>query len=771
MTGRHARIPTGDTVERLRLHLSGIVQGVGFRPFVYRLAQAERLGGFVHNTGEGVVIEVEGQEAALRRFLARLDAERPPHAWIRRQTIEKTVPQRDTGFHVRPSAMTTALGVAITPDLATCPDCRREIVTPSDRRYRYPFTSCVNCGPRYSIIEAPPYDRARTTMRHFPMCGACVAEYGDPADRRFHAEPIACAACGPRLAFWSRDGAARAAGHDAILGAADALRRGAVVAVKGLGGFQLLVDAGNDDAVRRLRVRKRRHVKPFAVMVTSIEAAADLAWIDAVERDLLCSAAAPIVLLAPGDAGWRLSAAVAPGMPCVGLMLPTTPLHHLLLREVPCPVVATSGNRSGEPIVIDEGSAVAQLGGIADCFLVHDRPIRNRVDDSVVRVIAGQPTVLRNARGYAPAVMAYSIGRDRVLALGGQQKSAVALSAGSTIVLGPYIGDLDDAGTQAAFRAAVDTVPALSGVGPTLVAHDCHPGYHSTSVAEALGRPSIQVPHHLAHVLACMADNDLTGPVLGVAWDGTGFGDDGTVWGGEFLAVTDRTWRRCASLWPFRLPGNEAAVREPGRSALGVLHVVDTDFRDAAGLAPVRAFDAGRRDILHRMLRQGINTPVTSSAGRLFDAVASLLDLCHVNDFEGHAAMLLEAAARTAAGGTDLPAADLVETKECLRVDWRPVIRGIIARHRDGAAVGDLAYGFHAVLAAAIADVADRAAIRSVVLTGGCFQNELLTRLTVQRLRDRGFDVFRHRRVPPNDGGLAVGQLVFAAQPRLQEQA
>lgn len=766
MTGGPLRGP----VERLRLTLSGVVQGVGFRPFVHRLARTEGLGGFVRNTGAGVVVEVEGPRPALQRFRARLAAEMPRQARIGRSTAERVTLRHDTDFRIDPSAVSPSVGAAVTPDLVTCRDCLAEILNPADRRYRYPFTTCVNCGPRYSIIESPPYDRERTTMRPFPMCVACHAEYTDPDDRRFHAEPIACPGCGPRLELWDRDGRLAAAGDDVIGAAAAALRRGEIVAVKGLGGFQLLVDACDDAAVRRLRTRKRRMAKPLAIMVATVGMAQQLAMIDAPDLDLLCSAAGPIVLLQARRDADRLSPAVAPGMPALGVMLPTTPLHHLLLADFAGPVIATSGNLSGEPIVVDEADAAQRLADIADCFLVHDRPIRNRVDDSVVRIIAGQPTVLRCARGYAPATLAWRGELPATIAVGGQQKSALAVCAGGTAVLGPHIGDLDDADTRRAFHDSLVSLPSLHGIRPDAVAHDRHPGYVSSEEAAELPLPAIAVPHHLAHVLSCMVDNGLSGPVLGVAWDGTGLGDDDTVWGGEFLAVDDYGYRRCATLWPFRLPGGDAAAREPRRSALGVLDAMGPEWQqDATDLAPVRAYDTRQRQTLKRMMQHELNAPKTTSAGRLFDAIAALLGLCQINDFEGQAAMMLEAAAAVGTGDKALPAAGIVMLEGRMVIDWRPTVGGMVSQVRAGASAADLGHAFHHALADAISEVAYRMAIPRVVLTGGCFQNDLLACLAVERLQQRGLSVMQHRWVPPNDGGLAVGQLAFAARPRLRE--
>jgi len=760
-----------EPVTRLRVDLTGAVQGIGFRPFVHRLASTENLGGFVRNTANGVSIEVEGAPAALSRFLARLDREMPPRAVVFKRGTTSLASRGDRDFVVAPSTHGGAGTAVVMADLATCPDCLREILDPADRRYLYPFTSCVNCGPRYSIIEAPPYDRARTTMRHFRLCAACHAEYTDPTRRRFHAEPIACPDCGPRLALWNDSGEVMETGHAALLEAASALRRGMIVALKGLGGFQLLADAANAATVSRLRARKRRPRKPFAVMVPSLEAAFGMAHVDEVERRLLISPEAPIVLLRARSYNPGLVPGVAPDNPCLGIMLPYTPPHHLLLREFAGPLVATSGNFGDDPIVTDETDALERLAGIADSFLVHDRPIRRAVDDSVVRVMAGQPVILRRARGYAPLPIICATITEPILAVGGQQKNAVATGDAGQLFLGPHIGDLDSARTREAFARMVEELPALHGITPRTVACDTHPDYHSTNYARECGLPVARVPHHLAHVLACMADNGLDGPVLGVAWDGTGDGQDGTVWGGEFLTVDPERFRRVAHLYPFRLPGGDAAVREPRRAALGLLHALHGDAAlTDSNLAPVATFSARDRDVLTTMLRQGVNAPLTSSIGRLFDAVASLLGLCQLNSFEGEAAMAVEFAARRVREQIPLPPIVTRETAGPLVLDWRPLLAAMLNEHRRGETPEPLAAALHDGLSAAIVDVARRVGRRRVVLTGGCFQNARLTEQTVDQLCAAGFAPYFHHRVPPNDGGLAIGQAVFAARPLIEEK-
>jgi hydrogenase maturation protein HypF len=757
------------SIERLRLDMTGAVQGVGFRPFIHRLAVSEGLGGFVQNTGDGVSVEIEGTRPALNDFLSRLDGELKSPARIHERRTLQIAPRGQQDFVIAASADAGKPSALVLPDLATCPACVAEIFDPSDRRYRYPFTTCTHCGPRFSIIEAVPYDRVRTAMRRFQQCTRCRTEYEDPASRRFHAEANACPDCGPQLALWGREGKVLAVRHEALCAAADALRKGSIVALKGFGGFQLLADAGNEAAVRRLRQRKRRLAKPFAVMVPTLADALTVAKISDDEQQLLGSAAAPIVLLMSRNNSAAIAPSVAPGNARLGVMLPPTPLHHLLLAECGFAVVATSGNRGDEPIVIDEVEAVKKLAEIADYFLVHDRPILHRVDDSVAQVVDGRETVIRCARGYAPLPLASAVVCAPMLAVGGQQKNAVAVANGRQIMLGPHIGDLGGSETRTAFASAVSTLSTLHGIQAQSVACDQHPDYHSTHFARRFGADVRAVPHHIAHVLAGMTDNGLDGEVLGVAWDGTGYGRDGTIWGGEFLAVQRSTYRRVAYLKPFRLPGGEAAVREPRRTAFGVLYeMFGAPMLARTELPPIASFSVSERHVLTKMLSHGVNSPWTSSVGRLFDAVAALLGFCQKTSFEGEGAIAVESAAARAKKPLSLPAALLSSEGKAI-IDWQPTVEAMLAAHRGGAAVEELAAAFHDVLAEVIVAVAGRAGIDRVLLTGGCFQNARLTELAAGRLRQAGFEPYWHHRVPPNDGGLAVGQLAFAARPLTEE--
>jgi hydrogenase maturation protein HypF len=749
--------------ERVRLKVRGAVQGVGFRPFVYRQAQRFGLAGWVANTADGVTVEVEGLAGFITEFVRTLRDEPPPHAAVTAIEREALAPCRETAFEIRESALTGAgrRRTGVLPDLATCGDCLRELFEPGNRRFRYPFINCTQCGPRYSIIEALPYDRARTTMRRFAMCPACRAEYDDPRARRFHAEPNACPECGPQVMLWDCSGSPICRRGEAVAAAVTAIRQNKIIAVKGLGGFHLVVDASNDKAVRTLRKRKAREEKPLAVMFPSLEAVCEAAEVSEAEAHLLASAERPIVLLRRRADG--LAESVAPRNPFIGAMLPYTPLHHLLLADFCQPVVMTSGNIAEEPIVTDENEAPERLGGIADLFLVHDRPIVRPIDDSVTRIVAGRPQILRRARGYAPAPVVSQAVPPGILALGGHMKTTVALSSEAGLVLGQHVGDLEAVAARDVHAACCQDIAALYSSPPRIVVRDLHPDYHTSRFAEGLRLPVVGVQHHLAHVLACMAEHRLDQPVLGVAWDGSGYGTDGTIWGGEFVLVSAEGWRRVAHLRPFRLPGGEAAVREPRRSAFGLLAVAfGEDVLAMTGLPPVAAFSPAERATLFAMLVRGVNAPQTTSAGRLFDAVAAITGLRLKATYEGQAAAELEWAIDPA----DEKAYSFAVRNEASPwiVDWDGALRELVDDVRRGVGIGSIAARFHAGLVRAIATVASRIGAERVVLTGGCFQNAWLTQAAIGALRAAGVTPYWHERVPPNDGGLALGQAMWAAR-------
>ena len=786
--------------QRLRVEIQGAVQGVGFRPFVYRLASEHSLAGWVINDTRGVFIEVEGPRGDLVRFLERLPAERPPRAiihtldsvWLDAVGYER--------FEIRHSDDQGAKTVLVLPDIATCAECLAEVRDPADRRQAYPFTNCTNCGPRFSIIQALPYDRPNTTMRRFVMCPDCQREYIDPLDRRFHAQPNACPACGPRLALWTSTGAPLSAGNEALRGAAEALRTGQIVAVKGLGGFHLMVDARDAAAIARLRARKPRRDKPFALMAPDLDQARTLAEISSQAEALLTSPESPIVLLRR-QPGAPVAENVAPGNPSLGVMLPYTPLHRLLMDELKFPVVATSGNLTDEPICTDEHEATQRLGHIADLFLVHDRPIARHVDDSVTWVVRGEARLLRRARGYAPLPVMVARSLPTILAVGAHLKNTVALSVDRQVFISQHIGDLETAEAMAAFERVIGDFLHLYEAVSVAVAHDLHPEYLSTRWVQqalddgrrakdsgtgvaALGRSSfvaIPVQHHHAHLAACLAENHVEGPVLGVTWDGTGYGTDGTVWGGEFLLGDARSFTRVAHLRPFRLPGGDAAIKEPRRVSLALLWELYGDAAlDKEELAPVQALRPAERRLLAQMLDRTINAPVTTSAGRLFDAIAALLDLHQTVSFEGQAAMALEFAAEAGVqeaypfplatvydeGQAAVPADDQgtsAPPRSSYILDWQPLVEAVLQDLRQRTEPGIMAARFHNALVDAILAVAQALGERRVALTGGCFQNRLLTEKTAQRLEQAGFEVLLHRQVPPNDGGISLGQVVVAA--------
>ncbi len=755
---------THTKITRLRILVRGAVQGVGFRPFVYRLASESGLKGWIRNSTVGVILEVEGSLRGVEAFLFQLEREKPPLAVIQGLETVFLDPAGYTSFDILPSTGGTKQTL-ILPDIATCPECLQELFDPSNRRYLYPFTNCTHCGPRYSIIEDLPYDRGRTTMRIFEMCPDCREEYENPLDRRFHAQPNACPCCGPHLECWDHMGKVLKTGHEALLYGCQEIRQGKIVAVKGLGGFQLLVDARNEEAVTRLRTRKRREEKPLAVMVPGLQQARKLCVISEKEQRLLQSSEAPIVLLQRHEQEDGLAPSVAPGNPNLGLLLPYTPLHHILMHEIDFPVIATSGNLSDEPICIDEYEALKRLASIADVFLVHNRPICRHVDDSVARVILGREMVLRRARGYAPFPIHLPKAGPVVLATGAQLKNTIALAVEENVFISQHVGDLDTAESYRAFLSAAHDLQRMYETEAEIIACDLHPDYPSTHFAFKTGKAMNQVQHHFAHILACMAENEIEGPVLGVAWDGTGYGPDGTVWGGEFLVVENGNYRRVAHLRPFPLPGGDTAVRQPRRSALGMLYEMEGEkvFSCLQNLLPC-SFDNREIQFLKSMLPRTVNSPRTTSAGRLFDAVASLCGLRQICSFEGQAAMELEFAVKEM---DDPESAFSFELNPGASggpavLDWEPMIRDILFDVQSQVPIGRIASRFHNALVAMIHSVAIQTGHRKVVLSGGCFQNQVLTSRTVCRLRESGFLPYWHQRVPPNDGGIALGQVVAA---------
>jgi len=749
----------------LRLHgvIRGAVQGVGFRPFVYRLARELALTGWVQNTPQGVLVEADGARDSLNNFVLRLKLDRPPRSFIQSFEFSYLDPAGYTSFEIRPSDTAGSKTALVMPDLALCEDCLRELFHPADRRYRYPFINCTNCGPRFSIITALPYDRPNTTMREFTMCPACRHEYEDPLDRRFHAQPNACPVCGPQLESWDPHGTVTARRDEALSAAAELLRAGKILALKGIGGFHLMTSAADEDVVRRLRKQKHREEKPFALMFPSLEQIRTACAVDGLEERLLQSAEAPIVLLRRLEGSSSLVCdSVAPGNPSLGVMLPYAPLHHLLLHHINFPVVATSGNITDEPICTDEREALHRLGGIADLFLVHNRPIARHVDDSIVRVLLGRELVLRRARGYAPLPVTLPAPVSDTLAVGAHLKNTVALARGSSAFISQHIGDLETPEAYNAFRETIEGMQTLFDGHPATIVSDLHPDYLSSAYARTRPERQITIQHHVAHVAACMAENELTGPVLGIAWDGTGLGTDGTIWGGECILAQQGHFRRLGSLRAFRLPGGDRAVREGRRAALGILYELfgETLFT-RNDLLPVESWTPAEQKNLHRALAQHLNTPVTSSAGRLFDAVAAIIGLRQRSGYEGQAAMELEFAAGE--GNAPPYSFDVQHSTDPWTIDWGTMILEILEDRTQAVPASTIAARFHATLAAMIVDAARRAGIERVALSGGCFQNRLLTELSVRGLEGAGFRAYWHQRIPPNDGGIALGQIAAAA--------
>ena len=758
--------PGGGGEVDVLLRVRGTVQGVGFRPFVRRAAAGLRLRGWVRNDPHGVLIRAAGAPPAIAALVRAIRTEAPPAARV--ESVEPAeadpaAPPAAAEFAIAPSAGNgLAATTALPTDLALCRECRRELGDPQDRRYRYPFINCTQCGPRYSILERLPYDRPHTTMRAFRMCPRCQAEYDNPDDRRFHAQPNACPACGPAAVLTLGTGE-QIRGEEAIGRAAGLLAAGGVLAVKGIGGYHLMVDAGDETAVAALRRRKQRDEKPFAVMFPDLAAVRAAAIVPARAEGLLTSPAAPIVLLLRRPEA-DLAPAIAPGNPWVGALLPYAPLQVLLLGAFGRPAVATSANLAEEPLCFSEHEAHRRLAGIADAFLEHNRPIAHPVDDSVVRLAASGPVRLRRARGQAPSPLKLPGELSGSwLCTGAQMKNTVAVAAGDRVVLSPHLGDLGGTATRAVFRRTVDMLAELHGADFTAVACDRHPDYASTRYAEELGLPRVAVQHHLAHVLACLLEHrQAADDVLGVAWDGTGYGEDGTIWGGEFILLSRNSASRFARLRPFRLPGGEAAIRDGRRTALALAHAAGgADFDELAerlGLGPAAP-------TLRQMLAHGLNSPLTTSAGRLFDAVGALIGLDGLNRFEGQTPLAVEACAARSHSRRTLPLPLRPVPAgggAAWELDWQPLLEEIQRGHGRGDAAADLAAGFHRALAAGIATAARQAGAGTVALSGGCFQNACLLDLTESALRAGGFKVLTHRELPPNDGNIAAGQALAA---------
>ena len=746
--------------ERCRINITGAVQGVGFRPFIYRLARDMKLCGWVLNSGHGVVIEIEGEEGDLKHFIDKLKNDKPANAFIQGLEVSVLPLAGYNDFRILQSKDEGAPTALILPDIGTCNECVAEIFDPSNRRYLYPFTTCTDCGPRYSIIETLPFDRENTTMKGFQMCPLCKEEYEDPRNRRFHSQTNACPACGPSVYLWDKKGRTMADGIGAIKEAVEAIRKGYILAMKGLGGFHLIVDGRNEGSVRRLRRLKHREEKPFALMYPSLEKIREDCEVSRVEESLLLSPQYPIVLLKRRYPS-SIADSVAPGNPYLGVMLPYTPLHHIFMKLVSLPVVATSGNVSDEPICTDEYEALKRLGPMVDLFLVHNRPIARYVDDSVVRLIMGRMMILRRARGFAPLPF-YIDNHGRrysLLAVGGHLKNTIAFTRGNNIFISPHIGDLEMVETFEAFKKVLHDFKSFYSMENPRVVTDLHPHYISTQYARDFSPEIVQIQHHFAHVASCMLDNHIDRPLLGVAWDGTGYGGDGSIWGGEFITYHEGRFHRVATFLPFRLPGGEKAIKEPARIAMSLLY--ETYSRDEldGAISFLKYFNPLQLGILKKMLQRGLNSPYTTSAGRLFDGISSLLGIRYKVSYEGQAAIELEYRTQSHATQESYPFNVVAGNEGLLYIDWRPVIKALVEDMKKGFSVNGIATKFHNTMVEIILYMARYINIQDVALTGGCFQNVYLAEKVIRRLKKAGFNPFWHQLIPPNDGGIAAGQL------------
>lgn len=756
---------------RVSVHISGAVQGVGFRPFVYHLAQKRELNGWVINSSSGVTIDAEGDRPNVDSFLSDLRTDKPPMAVILAMEVSYAEPFGYTNFEIKKSSETEEKTTLVLPDAATCPDCLRETCDQSDRRYRYPFTNCTNCGPRYTIIEKIPYDRPNTSMRVFEMCKPCKEEYRDPDDRRFHAQPVACPTCGPQVFFSDGSGVRLAERNDALLMAIDRILHGDIIALKGIGGFLLLCDATNTNAVARLRRRKHREEKPLAVMFKDLEDLERSCYISKAEKELLVSIQRPIVLLEKRSKD-GLAEEVAPNNPYLGVMLPYSPLHSLLMDGLKTPVVATSGNQTDDPIAVTNEEAFRRLSGIADFFLMHNRDIVRRVDDSITRVVDGRPLILRRARGYAPLPASDRKVPDiKVLALGGHLKNTISFCKGGQIFTSQHIGDLETYEATESFKEVISSLSSLYDFVPEVIATDLHPDYISTKMgklmAEDLGIEVHSIQHHHAHIASCMHEHHLRGQVLGVAWDGTGYGTDGHAWGSEFLVADYSGFERLAHMIPFPLPGGEPSVRKPSHSALGFLMAAfgnELTDRNLRKLPTLSSMKEDELSVLLQMVERRFNSPMVYGVGRFFDAVSSIIGLRQNCSFEGQAAMDLEFEATKCTLKSISPYSYEIQSGSPLKIDWRQMARQIAQDQLNGVRKRDIARRFHVTLADMIVAIAKQSSQEKVVLSGGVFQNVLLLNETRKRLASEHFQVFTHSMIPPNDGGISVGQAAIAIE-------
>lgn len=746
---------------RVKIIVKGAVQGVGFRPFIFRLANEFGLKGFVLNSSSGVLIEAENDKPILDNFILRIQKEKPPASIINSLEFSFLDPVNFNLFEIRESSDDETKSTLILPDISVCCDCVNEMLDPKNRRYLYPFINCTNCGPRYSIIEALPYDRPNTSMREFLMCDDCKQEYLDPSNRRFHAQPIACHACGPQVKFYNNLSNYLAEKNDAINLLIQKIIEGKIIALKGIGGYQLIADAGNDTAVKELRKRKHREEKPFALMFPDLQSVKSICEVDELEERLLLSPESPIVILKKKNLENSLiniSELVAPANPYLGIMLPYSPLHHLLIKQLNKPIIATSANISEEPIIIDDNEAFEKLNNIADYFLIHNREILRQVDDSIARIVAGREMIIRRARGFAPLPFQYKGLKTNFLSVGAHLKNTISMNVGENIFLSQHIGDLSSAEACSAFEKTIQDFQSLYNVKNHTIVSDLHPDYYSTNYAKTKTESLFQIQHHCAHIAACAAENELDDELLGVCWDGTGYGDDGKIWGGEFFLYSKQEIKRAAHFHYFPLPGGDYAVKEPRRTAIGLMYEIFKDEVFNQHII-VKNFSADEIALIKQALIKKINCPLTSSAGRLFDAVSSLLNISQRMRFEGQAAMNLEFIAGNFT--EEIYNYDLIEN-ETIVIDWQKMFLEILDEIKNDVSSEIISAKFHNTMTEIICTIAKRFHKEKVVLSGGVFQNVYLLKRTIEKLTASGFKPYWHQRIPTNDGGISVGQIVAA---------
>lgn len=752
------------SAERMQIRILGIVQGVGFRPFVYRLAKELELSGWVRNDANGVTLEVEGEHDTLLTFLQRIQQEKPPASWIYALDHRFLLPTGYKDFEIHASEPSETSAVWVLPDLATCKECMSDFFEINNRRYRYPFTNCTNCGPRFTIIEDLPYDRQLTAMKNFEMCPTCLEEYERPMDRRFHAQPNACKRCGPNLSFISNQGDCIAAADEALVMAGEWIRQGRILAVKGIGGYHLMVDARNESAVTELRKRKKRQGKPFAVMYPDLDSLRRHVDVPHFAEPFLISSQAPILLLRRTTSSAEIAESVAPFSPYLGVFLPYTPLHIILLQDLKFPVVATSGNLTEDPIQFDDQEAVQHLASLCDGFLIHNRPIVHQADDSVMHVVQipeARIQILRRARGYTPFPILAPRSLPPLLALGGHMNVTFAISRNHEIIPSQHLGDMESFESREVYTNSVKDFLHLYKVRPEVVIHDSHPGYYTSQFAEEYGIPKIAVQHHHAHLAACMLENQIEDSVLGFTWDGTGFGTDGTIWGGEFLLGTPQRVERVASLFPFTLPGGEKAIKESWRTCISLLREsLGTDLD--RGLKQLHDIPQTSIEMVIKIQDKKVLSPVTTSMGRLFDGVSALLGLSYYNTYQAQSAQLLEYAAWRNGTVAPLLPYQILETERLL-LDWRPMIDSLLDQLGKGVDKDSLAASFHLTIADAAVAIARKIGNPRIVLAGGVFCNRFLTEVICVKLQESGLQGYIHSQLPPTDGSLSVGQLWVAA--------